>query len=64
MLVLPEAPGPLLLRGLQGPSVMPQHRGGLGDEGVAALRRFVHGGGTIVALGNTAQFAIEQFELP
>jgi hypothetical protein len=64
VLLLPEAPGPLLLRGLQGTSVMPQHRGGLGDEGVAALRRFVHGGGTIVALGNTAQFAIEQFELP
>ena len=38
---------------------MPRHRGGLGDEGVAALRAFVQGGGTIITLGNAAQFAIE-----
>ena len=35
VLVLPDTPGTLLLRGLQGANVMPQHRGGLGDEGVA-----------------------------
>jgi hypothetical protein len=60
VLILPDTPVPLLLRGLQGPNVMPRHRGGLGDEGVTALRTFMHGGGTIVTLGNSAQFAIEQ----
>jgi hypothetical protein len=64
VLVLPDMPGPLLLRGLQGANVMPQHRGGLGEEGVAALRAFAQGGGTIVTLGNTAQFAIEQLAIP
>ena len=60
VLILPDAPVPLLLRGLQGPNIMPRHRGGLGDEGAAGLRRFVQGGGTIITLGNAAQFAIEQ----
>jgi hypothetical protein len=59
VLILPDTPVPLLLRGLQGPNIMPRHRGGLGDEGVAALRAFVQGGGTIITLGNAAQFAIE-----
>ena len=60
VLILPDTPVPLLLRGLQGPNIMPRHRGGLGDEGAAALRAFVQGGGTIITLGNAAQFAIEQ----
>jgi hypothetical protein len=59
VLILPDVPVPLMLRGLQGANIMPRHRGGLGDEGVAALRAFVHGGGTILTLGNAAQFAIE-----
>ena len=53
-----------MFRGLQGSNVSPQYKGGLGDDGVAAMRAFVRGGGTIVTLGNAAQFAIEHLEVP
>jgi hypothetical protein len=38
--------------------------GGLGQEGVAALRSFVEGGGRMVAVGDATAFAAETFELP
>ena len=64
VLVLPDMPDTLLLRGLQGTAVRPEHRGGLGEEGVSRLRAFVDRGGTIVTLGNSAEFAIEQLAAP
>lgn len=45
-------------------NVMPaEYSGGLGTEGVAALRQFVEGGGRMVAIGRATDFAIEAFEL-
>ena len=38
--------------------------GGLGEEGVKALREFVEAGGTLVCLNRASDFAIEQFKLP
>ncbi len=38
--------------------------GGLGKEGVKALREFVEQGGTLVALNAASNFAVEQFGLP
>ena len=38
--------------------------GGLGREGVRALREFVEQGGTLVALNAAAEFAAEQLGLP
>src|SRR5213082_758697 len=38
--------------------------GGLGAEGVKALREFVEQGGTLVCLNRASDFAIEQFKLP
>jgi hypothetical protein len=63
-LIVPDAPTTLMLRGLQGGGVRPEHRGGLGDRGVAELRAFVDGGGTLVSLGNAALFAIDTLGLP
>jgi hypothetical protein len=42
----------------------PEHQGGLGEEGVSELREFLNRGGTIVTLGNSAQFAIERLGVP
>ena len=63
-LVLPDqAPGALL--GGHAPGSMPEeYTGGLGAEGVAALRAFVEGGGTLVALDSATGFVIEQLPLP
>ncbi len=46
------------------PGVMPaEYTGGLGAEGVKALREFVEQGGTLVCLNRASDFAIEQFKL-
>jgi hypothetical protein len=64
VVVLPEMPAADILNGLQGRNVKPEHRGGIGQIGVRNLRRFVETGGTLVTLGNSAQFALQQLELP
>lgn len=45
-------------------SVMPaEYSGGLGTEGVAAVRRFVEAGGRMVAIGRATDLAVEALEL-
>ena len=45
------------------PDYPPQYLSGLGDDGAEALRDFVEDGGTIVALGDASEYAIETFKL-
>jgi hypothetical protein len=64
VLVVPEASDSQLLRGLMGGSVRPEHRGGIGEEGLGRLRTFVEQGGTIIALGNSSQVLVDRLGLP
>jgi hypothetical protein len=64
VIVIPEVPSLQLLRGQHGSQTRPEHRGGLEDRGVATLKHFVLSGGTIITLGNAAEFAIDHLELP
>jgi hypothetical protein len=41
-----------------------EYTGGLGEEGVRALREFVEAGGTLVTLNKASDFAIRAFALP
>jgi hypothetical protein len=46
------------------PEKWARRRGSITPEGLAALRQFVEDGGTIIAIGNAANGAIQQFKLP
>jgi hypothetical protein len=63
-IVIPDVPTLQLLRGLQGNLNRAEHRGGLEDRGVATLKQFVRAGGTVITLGNAAEFAIDHLDLP
>lgn len=63
VIVLPDEGPHDLLTGV--PPVYPApYPGGLGADGVKALRQFVERGGTLVALNDASRFAIEQLLLP
>ncbi len=41
----------------------PEFAGGIGERGVRALRQFVEGGGTLLLLDSSSDFAIREFEV-
>lgn len=54
----------MILNGYRSGTMPPEYTGGIGAEGVRALREFVEQGGTLVLLNRASDFAIEQFKLP
>ncbi len=63
-ILIPDHSPRAILDGYRKGSMPEELTGGLGKEGVKALREFVEQGGTLVALNNASDFAIEQFNLP
>jgi hypothetical protein len=63
-IVIAEMSTRQIVDGMQAGTVPGRYAGGIGDEGVEALREFVEQGGTLVTLGNASQFAIDRFDLP
>jgi hypothetical protein len=63
-IVIPDQAPRTILNGYRAGSMPPEYTGGLGSEGVKALREFVEQGGTLVCLNRASDFAIEQFKLP
>ncbi len=62
--ILPDARAAAILNGNQGKTTPPEYRGGIGEEGWAALEEFVHEGGTLVALGDACGLLIDKMPLP
>jgi hypothetical protein len=63
-IILPDMEAARLLNGHEPFTMPPEYVGGLGDEGMAALREFVLAGGTLVALDSSSQFVIDALSLP
>jgi hypothetical protein len=63
-IVLPQQSPAQMINGLAAGQVPAEYAGGLGTEGVAALRSFVEAGGTLVALDSASMLPIQQFHLP
>ena len=63
-IVIPDQPRNAILHGHRAGAMPPEYTGGLGEQGMKALREFVEQGGTLVCLNRASDFAIEQFKLP
>lgn len=63
-IVLPNHPGDQILQG-NAPGTMPDpYVGGLGTEGVTQLKRWVEGGGTLIAFDQSTDLALDHFGIP
>jgi hypothetical protein len=63
-IIIPDQSPRAILNGYRKGTMPDELTGGLGAEGVRALREFVESGGTLVLLNRASDFAIEQFKLP
>jgi hypothetical protein len=63
-IILPDQNPRAILDGATGNNVRPEYRGGIGDEGIDALKTFLAHGGTLVTLGAASDLAIERFGVP
>lgn len=64
VIILPDVSSEDIVEGRSPGTVPPEYAGGIGDAGVRALREFVRGGGTLVCLDSSADFAIEYLGIP
>jgi Zinc carboxypeptidase len=64
VIVIPDINERQIIDGRRPGTVPERYAGGIGDEGVNALRDFVNDGGTVITFNNASMFAINQFKLP
>jgi len=64
VIVLADYGARQIINGSSPGSVPPRYAGGIGEEGVRALDEFVRGGGTLVCMNGSSDFAIEYLDLP
>ncbi len=70
VLILPDAEPATLEEGFghedhaAAAEIPPEFRGGIGDDGVAGLERFVEAGGTLIAFNRAAGYAANRLGLP
>jgi hypothetical protein len=64
VLVLPNESVRGLLQGVDSTRIPVQYAGGMGETGADAVSEFVRGGGTLVCLDGSSNFAISRLNLP
>jgi len=63
-IVIPDQAPATILSGYKTLTMPPELTGGIGIEGVQALKEFVEAGGTLVCLNRASDFAIKNLKLP
>jgi hypothetical protein len=63
-IIIPDHSPRAIMEGYRKGTMPEELTGGLGDEGVRALRMFVEAGGTLIFLNRASDFAINQMKLP
>lgn len=63
-IVLPADSENTIVRGLSAERYPAEIAGGIGEEGVASLKRFVENGGTLVCFDDSCELVIKRFGLP
>ena len=71
-IILPDVPASTIATGRRRseegityePEMPPEYRGGVGADGLAALKTFVENGGTLVAFAGACDYVIENFNIP
>jgi hypothetical protein len=64
VIVLPDQEAPEILGGVDSTRIPLQYAGGMGESGASAISAFVRGGGTLVCLDGSSNFAITRLNLP
>jgi len=64
VIVLPNESARGLLQGVDSTRIPVQYAGGMGEAGADAVSEFVRGGGTLVCLDGSSNFAISRLNLP
>jgi hypothetical protein len=64
VIVIPDSQTRQIMEGNRPGTIPERYVGGIGEEGLDALKDFVSEGGTMVTFNNASIFAIDQFNLP
>jgi hypothetical protein len=64
VIVLADMSSRAIVQGFAKGSVPARYEGGIGAEGIRELEAFVRGGGTLVTMNSSSNFAIDEFHLP
>ena len=63
-IIIPDQPSRTILNGYRSGTMPAELTGGIGSDGVKALREFVEDGGSLVLLNRASEFGVDQFKLP
>jgi len=63
-IILPDQQPRDILNGFDFKTIREEYRGGIGEQGVDALRQFIREGGTLIALGASCDLMIDKFPIP
>jgi hypothetical protein len=64
VIIIPDVSPGSIVEGRALGTVPAEYAGGIGEPGAAAMREFVRGGGTLICLDGSSEFAIELLDLP